>query len=194
MRSLCVYCGSSNFVDKAYLDVGRHVGNVLAEKGIILIYGGSKTGIMGAVADGVLEKKGKVIGVNVKLMDTSELTHHGLTEMIITDTIQERKSKMFTLSDGFIALPGGFGTFDELFETITWAQIGEHEKPIGILNTKNYYDPMLKMFMHAGEEGFIFKEHIEMLCVAEEIEPLLACLSNHRPNKSAVDRWMKQIK
>lgn len=194
MRSLCIYCGSSNFVDRAYLEVGRFVGNVLAEKGITLIYGGSKTGIMGAVADGVLEKNGKVVGVNVKLMYTPELTHHGLTDMIITETIQERKMKMFELSDAFIALPGGFGTFDEIFETITWAQIGEHEKPIGILNTKNYYDFLIKMLIHAKNEGFIFKEHIEMLCISEDIEQLLTCLNNHKPNKLAVDKWMKQIK
>lgn len=194
MRSLCVYCGSSNFVDKAYLDAGRYVGNVLAREGITLVYGGSKTGIMGAVADGVLEKNGKVIGVNVKSMDTAELTHHGLTEMIITNTIQQRKMKMFELADAFIALPGGFGTFDELFETVTWAQIGEHEKPIGLLNTKGYFDPLWKMFEHAQKEGFIFKEHIDMLCISAEIEDLLNCMRESKPDKTAVDRWMKQQK
>lgn len=194
MRSLCIYCGSSNFVDAVYIEAGRHVGNVLARRNITLIYGGSKTGIMGAVANGVLELGGKVIGVNVRSMDTKELTHNGLSEMIITESMQQRKLKMFELSDAFIALPGGFGTFDELFETITWAQIGEHEKPIGLLNVKSYYDPLWAMLNHAREEGFIFNEHIEMLCASDDIETLLNCLGNHRPNKVAVDRWMKQTK
>lgn len=194
MQSVCVYCGSSNFVDEVYIKAGRHVGNVLADKGIILIYGGSKTGIMGAVADGVLQRGGKVIGVNVRSMHTKELTHNGLSEMIITETMQRRKMKMFELSDAFVALPGGFGTFDELFETITWAQIGEHEKPIGLLNVKNYYDPMWAMLTRAREEGFIFKEHIDMLCNSDDIEKLLNCLSAHTPNRTAVDRWMKQTK
>lgn len=194
MRSLCIYCGSSNFVDQVYIEAGKNVGNVLARRGITLIYGGSKTGIMGAVADGVLERGGKVIGVNVRSMNTEELTHHGLSEMIITESMQQRKLKMFELADAFIALPGGFGTFDELFETITWAQIGEHEKPIGLLNVKHYYDPLWAMLTHAQEEGFIFKEHIDMLCSSDDIEKLLNCLGDHRPNKAAVDRWMKQTK
>ncbi len=168
------------------------MGQSLAENGIRLIFGGAKTGIMGAVADGALEAGGEVFGVIVESMNTSALVHMGLTCLEVTPTIHERKARMYALADGYIALPGGFGTFDELFETITWAQIGVHVKPIGLLNARNYFDPLWAMVLHAEKEGFVFPEHREMLCMAETPQELLTCMSAYQPSLDAVKRWMRQ--
>lgn len=192
MNSICVYCGSSDDIHPAYKQAGRQMGRVLAESGIRLIFGGGKTGIMGAVADGALEAGGEVIGVIVESMNTPALAHFGLTRLEVTPTIHERKARMYALADGYIALPGGFGTFDELFETITWGQIGIHEKPIGLLNARGYFQPLLAAIDHAEREGFIFPEHRRMICMAEEPQELLRCMKNHRHPAQAVRRWMRQ--
>lgn len=192
MKSICVYCGSADTIHPDYRLAGRQMGRVLAENGIHLIYGGGKTGIMGAVADGALEAGGEVTGVIVASMNTPALAHFGLTRLEVTPTIHERKARMYALAEGYLALPGGFGTFDELFETLTWAQIGEHEKPIGLLNVRNYFAPLLAMVRHAKDEGFVFPEHLEMLCVAENPAELLASMRQHQPPKDAVKRWMRQ--
>jgi uncharacterized protein (TIGR00730 family) len=192
MKSICVYCGSADATRTEYKLAGRSMGRCLAENKIRLIYGGGKTGVMGAVADGCLEAGGDVFGVMVESMNTPELAHLGLTRLEVTPTIHERKARMVDLADGFIALPGGYGTFDELFETITWAQIGLHEKPIGLLNTLNYFEPLMTMVLHAENEGFIFEEHRKMLCMAATPQELLACMGNHQPPLDAVKRWMRQ--
>lgn len=192
MKSICVYCGSADAVHPDFKLAGRQMGQALAENGIQLIYGGGKTGIMGAVADGALEAGGLVTGVIVESMNTPALAHKGLTRLEVTPTIHERKARMYTLAEGYIALPGGFGTFDELFETLTWAQIGEHEKPIGLLNVRNYFEPLMAMVLHAEKEGFIFSEHIKMLCLAETPAALLACMDQHQHPIEAVKRWMRQ--
>jgi uncharacterized protein (TIGR00730 family) len=194
MKSICVYCGSADKIHPDFKLAGRQMGQTLAENGIQLIYGGGKTGIMGAVADGVLEAGGKVTGVIVESMNTPALAHMGLTRLEVTPTIHERKARMYFLAEGYIALPGGFGTFDELFETLTWAQIGEHEKPIGLLNVRNYFEPLMAMVLHAEKEGFIFPEHIKMLCLAETPQALLACMDKHQHPTDAVKRWMRQDK
>jgi uncharacterized protein (TIGR00730 family) len=168
------------------------MGRVLAENNIRLIYGGGKTGIMGAVADGALEAGGEVVGVIVESMNTPALAHMGLTRLEVTPTIHERKARMYDLAEGYIALPGGYGTFDELFETLTWAQIGVHSKPIGLLNVRSYFDLLWAMVLHAEEEGFVFTEHRKMVCMAGSPDELLACLSNHQAPTEAVRRWMRQ--
>ncbi len=194
MKSICVYCGSADNVHPGYLEAGREMGHTLASSGIRLIYGGGRTGIMGAVADGTLEAGGEVFGVIVESMNTPALAHFGLTRLEVMPTIHERKARMYDLADGYVALPGGFGTFDELFETLTWAQIGVHEKPIGLLNTRNYFDPLWAMVLHAENEGFIFTEHRQMLCLAQTPQELLSCMHTVQPARQVVQRWMRQDK
>lgn len=192
MKSICVYCGSSDQIHPDFKVAGRNMGRTLAENGIELVFGGGKTGIMGAVADGVLEAGGQVVGVIVESMNTPALAHMGLTRLEVTPTIHERKARMYALADGYIALPGGYGTFDELFETLTWAQIGEHSKPVGLLNVRQYFDPLWTMILHAEKEGFVFSEHRKMLCVSETPDELLNCMKAYQPPLDAVKRWMRQ--
>lgn len=168
------------------------MGKTLAEKGIRLIFGGGKTGVMGAVADGALNAGGEVFGVIVESMNTPALAHMGLTRLEVTPTIHERKARMYALADGYIALPGGYGTFDELFETLTWAQIGVHEKPVGLLNIRNYFNPLWSMLLHAEKEGFIFAEHLQMLYLEESPQKLLDDMQKHQHPVDAVKRWMRQ--
>src|SRR3970040_1134799 len=163
MKSICVFCGSSESVHADYLSAARFVGRTLAERGIRLIYGGGKTGLMGAVADGALEWGGEVIGVIIPSMNTQALARLGLTRMDVVLDMHARKARMHELADGYIAMPGGFGTFDELFETVTWAQTGAHEKPVGLFKIKNYYVPLLAAIDHAVAEGFVFQEHRDAL-------------------------------
>lgn len=192
MKSICVFCGSSDSVHADYLAGARTMGRVLARRGMRLVFGGGKTGLMGAVADGALEAGGEAVGVIIPSMHTNPLAHAGLTRMDVTEDMHARKARMNALSDGFIALPGGFGTFDELFETITWAQTGAHQKPIGLLNLRNYYAPLLAMVDHAVDEGFIFREHRDALCYESDPEKLLDALANHRHPQEAVKRWMRE--
>ena len=192
MKSICVYCGSAKAAHADFHLAGRQMGRILAENGIRLIYGGGKTGVMGAVADGALEAGGEVYGVIVESMNTPALAHTGLTRLEVTATIHERKARMYELAEGYIALPGGFGTFDELFETITWGQIGLHQKPIGLLNTRGYYDLLIQMLDRAVQEGFIFHEHRGMLAIAAEPGELLAQMRRHEHPLEAVERWMRQ--
>jgi uncharacterized protein (TIGR00730 family) len=192
MKAICVYCGSAKAAHPDFHLAGRQMGRILAENGIRLIYGGGKTGVMGAVADGTLEAGGEVIGVIVESMNTPALAHTGLTRLEVTPTIHERKARMYELAEGYIALPGGFGTLDELFETITWGQIGLHSKPIGLLNTRGYYDLLIQMIDRAVQEGFIFREHRAMLSIAVEPTALLAQMRQHEHPVEAVERWMRQ--
>ena len=192
MKSICVFCGSSDSVHTDYLRGAYQMGRVLAKRGLRLIYGGGKTGLMGAVADGALEAQGEVIGVIIPSMNTPALAHKGITRMDVSADMHARKRRMYELADGYIALPGGFGTFDELFETLTWAQIGAHEKPIGLLNTRNYYAPLLAALDHAVDEGFIFREHRAALCCEVEPEALLDAMAKHQHPYEAVKRWMRE--
>jgi len=192
MRSICVFCGSSDAVHPDYLTAARTTGRILAERGIQLIYGGGKTGLMGAVANGVLEAGGSAIGVIIPSMNTRSLAHDGLTRMDVTPDIHARKARMHELADGYIALPGGFGTFDELFETVTWAQTGAHEKPVGLLNVRNYYAPLLAAIDHAVQEGFIFKEHRDTLFCDSDPNKLLDAMAEYEHPHQAVKRWMRE--
>ena len=192
MKSICVYCGSSDAVSPDYLAAARQMGQVLAGRGLRLIYGGGKTGLMGAVAEGALEGGGEVVGVIIPSMNTPALAKNDLTHMDVTPDMRARKARMHALSDGFIALPGGFGTFDELFETLTWAQVGEHEKPVGLLNVKDYYIPLLTALQHAVQEGFVFQDHLDTLACESDPETLLDAMGNHQHPHEAVRRWMRE--
>ena len=192
MRSVCVFCGSSDAVAPHYLSAARQMGEVVARRGLRLVFGGGRTGLMGAVADGALTAGGEVIGVMIPSMNTPELAHAGLTRMDMVPEMHARKARMHELSDGYIALPGGFGTFDELFEAITWAQIGAHEKAIGLLNTNQYYLPLLAAIDHAVAEGFILREHRAALHCEGDPAALLDALEHHRHPSEAVRRWLRQ--
>lgn len=194
MDSICVFCGSADSLHADYLAGARTMGGVLAQRGIRVIYGGGKTGLMGALADGALEAGGEVIGVIIPSMHNDTLAHRGLTRMDVTPTMHARKARMHELSDAFIAMPGGYGTFDELFETITWAQTGAHQKPIGLLNLRNYYAPLLAAIDHAVNEGFVFREHRESLRCESDPEKLLDALTNYEHDPEAVKRWMRETK
>jgi len=192
MKSICVFCGSSDTVHADYIAGARFMGRTLAERGIRLIYGGGKTGLMGAVADAVLEAGGEVIGVIIPSMNTKALARIGLTRMDVALDMHARKARMHELADGYIAMPGGFGTFDELFETVTWAQTGAHEKPVGLLNVKNYYAPLLAAIDHAAAEGFIFKEHRDVLFCEADPNVLIDKMAQYEHPREAVKRWLRE--
>jgi uncharacterized protein (TIGR00730 family) len=192
MKSICVYCGSANHAARNYFLAAQRMGETLAQHGLTLIYGGGKTGLMGALADSVLENGGQVIGVIVENMNTPELAHTHLTHMEVTATIHLRKARMYALADGYIALPGGYGTLDELFETLTWAQIGEHQKPVGLLNVDGYYDSLLEMLDRAVKDKFLFPEHRKSLLCEIDPEKLLDVMAAHIYPHEAAQRWMRQ--
>lgn len=192
MKSICVFCGSSDTVHTDYVNAAHQMGRTLAERGIRLIYGGGKTGLMGAIADGVLDAGGQVTGIIIPTMNTVALAHIGLTQMDVVEGMHARKARMHELSDGYIALPGGLGTFDELFETITWGQTGAHEKPVGLFNVKNYYAPLLAAIDHAVQEGFIFKEHRDALFCESDLNLLLDKMERYEHPHAAVKRWMRE--
>lgn len=165
------------------------MGRALAQRSIELVYGAGKTGLMGAVADGALKAGGSVVGVIPSMFETPALAHTGLTRLEVVDTMHQRKARMSQLAEAFIALPGGFGTFDELFETLTWAQIGLHQKPVGLLNTNSYYDPLLAMVEHARKEGFIYNEHAMLLVASADPDELLTQMEAYQP-PSGLERWV----
>ena len=189
MKRICVYCGCSDKIPQIYLDAAYEMGKTIAQNNITIVYGAGSTGMMGAVADGALEAGGKVWGVIPKLFDTPQLSHKGLTHYEVTDTMHTRKARMADLADGFIALPGGFGTFEELLEIITWAQIGLHRKPIGLLNTNGYYDLFLGLAAHAEQEGFIYSEHQQLFTHAAKPAALLEQMNDHTLPEG-LERWV----
>jgi uncharacterized protein (TIGR00730 family) len=182
MKSICVFCGSSDLIHADYISAAHGMGRTLAERGIRLIYGGGKTGLMGAVADGVLEAGGIAVGVIIPSMNTVALAHIGLTQMDVAEGMHARKARM----------PGGLGTFDELFETITWAQTGAHEKPVGLFNVRNYYVPLLAAIDHAVQEGFVFQEHRDALFCEADPNTLLDKMAQYEHPRAAVKRWMRE--
>lgn len=170
MKSLCVFCGSAPGKNPTYVETARKLGEMLADMGITLVYGGATIGVMGAVADGVMNKGGKVIGVIPQSLVDYEIAHPGLTELHIVDGMHERKKLMYDLSDGFLSLPGGMGTLDEMFEILTWAQLKYHDKPCFILNQNGFYDSLLSYLKHAHNEGFIKEQHMSLLKEIKDIE------------------------
>lgn len=179
LQSIVVFCGSSSGLNEIYIQQAAMLGEVLARQNTRLVYGGAKVGLMGAVADGVLKNGGKVIGVIPSFLRTKEVAHEGLTELIEVETLHERKLKMHDLSEGIITLPGGWGTMEELFEMMTWAQLGLHPKPIGILNTAGFYDPLLVLINKMVSEGFLKAIYKEMVLVHEDIHELLKLMNGY---------------
>jgi uncharacterized protein (TIGR00730 family) len=184
MKAIAVYCGSATPSDPVYIDTARRVGKVLADRKITLVYGGGRLGLMGAVADGALAAGGHVIGVIPEALQSAEVTHLGCSEVHVVSGMHERKRMFTDLSDGFINLPGGVGTMDELWEAVSWAQLGYHSKPVGILNIAGYYDQMLAFNRHMAEVGFVREQHREILIVADEIDILLSRMSAYVPHKT----------
>jgi len=191
MKKVCVYCGSSDKIPQVFLDAARSLGATLASRGMTLVYGAGSTGLMGAVADGALQAGGEVWGVIPRMFDTPQLSHKGLTRFEVVDNMHLRKARLVEISDGFIALPGGFGTFEELFEVLTWAQIGLHRKPIGLLNTCSYYNPLLAMVDQADSLGFIYSEHRQLFTCMEEPASLLDTMLNHHL-PDGLERWVER--
>ncbi|NPA06293.1 MAG: TIGR00730 family Rossman fold protein [Chloroflexi bacterium] len=176
IRSVCVYSGSSDHVPATYFDAARWMGRAIASRGWRLVYGGGSTGLMGAVADAALEAGGEVIGVIPEHFYTPQLAHTGLTRLEVVPDMHTRKARMAELADAFVALPGGLGTLEELFEALTWAQIGLHHKPVGLLNWRGFYDALLAFLDRATQDGFLYQRHRDLLLVAETPESLLDAL------------------
>ncbi len=187
---ICVFCGSRPGIRPEYLDAARRLGTLLAERRIGLVYGGASVGVMGAVADAALRGGGEVIGVIPKALERRELAHDNLTELRVVESMHERKALMAELSDAVIALPGGFGTFEELFETITWSQLGIHRKAVGVLNVRGFYDGLLALVQHAVDEGFVPPEHLGLILKAEEPEELVDLLIGYEPPPPIV-KWIR---
>ncbi|MET0396514.1 MAG: TIGR00730 family Rossman fold protein [Longimicrobiaceae bacterium] len=190
MKRVCVFCGSSPGVRPAYAAAARAMGTRLAERGIGVVYGGGKVGLMGVVADAAMAAGGEVIGVIPEGLVAREVGHAGVTELRVVRTMHERKALMAELSDAFVALPGGFGTWEEYFEVLTWAQLGIHPKPCGLLNVEGYYGPLLAMMDHAVAEGFVRAEHRASVLEAAEPARMLERLAAFRA--PAVPRWLSR--
>lgn len=177
MKRVCIFCASNLGNQPIYAQTAFEVGQTLGENNLDLIYGGASVGLMGKLADGALSKNGNVIGIIPKFLKTKEIEHTGITELITVNTMHERKAKMHEMSDAFIALPGGFGTMEELFEILTWAQLNLHQKPIGILNTNGYYNSLLKLIETMIQEGIVKENYKNLLLVSEDIHDLLSQLN-----------------
>jgi len=174
-----VFCGSSSGTDEIYKSQATLLGQTLAKQNIELVYGGANVGLMGSVADGVLSNGGKVIGVLPNFLKSKEIAHQHLTELILVETMHERKTKMNELCDGVIALPGGFGTLEEFFEMLTWAQLGLHKKPIAILNIDGFYDSLTILVQTMVDKGFLKEVNQQMLLVSDNIDELLEKMENY---------------
>ncbi len=181
MKSITVFCGSSFGTDKIYEEQAFLLGQTLAKQNIQLVYGGSETGLMGTVANGALSENGKVTGVLPQFLQTKEIAHKNLTELIIVETMHERKTKMNDLCDGVIVLPGGYGTLEEFFEIITWAQLGLHKKPIGILNIDGFYDDLIQLIQTMVDKGFLKQINKDMVLINKNIDDLLNQMRNYEP-------------
>jgi uncharacterized protein (TIGR00730 family) len=188
MKTICVYCGSNPGLLPDYRESARRLGFEMAARGLGLVYGGASVGVMGAVADSVLAQGGKVTGVIPQSLATREVSHAGLDELIVVGSMHERKAKMAELSDGFIALPGGWGTIEEIFEMLTWAQLGFHEKPCGLLNVASYYDPLFTFLESAIEQQFVKEEYRPMMMMDDSPGGLLDRFSAYRAPK--VKKWI----
>ena len=186
--SVCVFCGSSKGVRAEYADSARRLGRALAERGLELVYGAGDIGLMGVLADAALEAGGRVVGVIPRALVARELAHRGLTELHVVETMHQRKALMADRSDAFVALPGGYGTLDELFEILTWAQLGIHTRPVGLVNVGGYFSPLLAWLDLGVREGFLRPQHRDLLHVGDDpvevLEKVLAC-----PRAVSVEKW-----
>lgn len=188
LRNVCVFCGSSEGLRPSYRRAAEHFGALLARRGIGLVFGGGRVGLMGAIADAVLAARGTAIGVIPRTLMEREVGHNGLTKLHVVETMHERKALMASLSDAFVALPGGFGTFEEFCEVLTWGQLGLHGKPCGLLNVDGYYDALLALFDHAVEEKFVQPLNRSMVLADTDPARLLDRLENY--DAPLVPRWI----
>ena len=197
MKSICVFCGSNAGNQPIYRSEAEKLGRLLAARGIELVYGGGNIGLMGAVADACLEAGGTVIGVIPQALMGKEVAgrpvdHRTLTRLVVVDSMHTRKARLAELAEGFIALPGGFGTFEEFCEILTWGQLGFHAKPMGLLNVNGFYDPLLAMFDRAVADGFLRLQNRAMALADSDIEGLLAAMAAYRAEP--VSKWLKEEK
>lgn len=190
MQSVCVYCGSSPGRRTIYAEQAEQLGRTLAQRDIRLVYGGARVGIMGVIADAVLTHGGEVVGVIPQPLVDLEVAHEGLSELIITRSMHERKAIMAEHADAFIALPGGIGTLEELFEAWTWTQLGFHRKPCGLLNIDGYYDHLIRFLDHIADQAFVKTVHRDILCVDSQAEGLLEQLASFQPLKEK--KWIER--
>lgn len=190
MKRLCVYCGSNHGNSAAFTQAARELGEALADRNLELVYGGSHVGLMGVVADAVLARGGQVTGVLPRFMADKELAHTRLTKLHLVDTMHERKRLMLELAEGFVALPGGFGTFEEIFEAITWGQLHLHAFPCALLNIAGYYDALVEFLRGSSAHGFVRQEQYDSLIVAKSVDDLFQQFTRFRPVKS--EKWIPQ--
>ena len=188
LNSLCVYCGSSPGLRASYIEAAEAFGRLVATKGITLVYGGGNVGLMGALADSALQAGGKVIGVIPERLVAKEVAHNGLTELLRVGSMHERKMKMAELADAFVALPGGAGTIEEIFEVFTWTQLGFHSKPCAFLDVEQYYARLFQFLDHMAEQRFIKKEHLASLIRGDDPKDLLIKMRDYTP--TVVDKWI----
>jgi uncharacterized protein (TIGR00730 family) len=184
LKAIAVYCGSATPADTVYIEAARIVGTTLAQRGITVVYGGGRLGLMGAVADAALAAGGKVIGIIPEALIGAEVAHRGCTELHVVKNMHERKQAFTDLSDGFINLPGGVGTMDEMWEAVSWSQLGYHNKPVGILNIAGYYDHLIAFNAHMVEVGFVREAHKGILLVANALGELLDKMTDYVPHKT----------
>jgi uncharacterized protein (TIGR00730 family) len=188
LKSICVFCGSSEGNDTTIIEAAKQLGETFANNGVTLIYGAAKIGVMGIIAKSTLDSNGKVIGIIPEFLKNKEVAHLGLSELYTTQNMHDRKLKMQELSDGFIALPGGMGTLEELFEILTWLQLGLHSKPIGLLNLNHFYDDLLTLLENMVRKGFLSMDNFELLLVDNKIDSLLEKMKNFKdPQKP---KWL----
>jgi uncharacterized protein (TIGR00730 family) len=192
MKRVTVFCGSSSGNEKIFIETAFLVGQALAAKSIGVVYGGARIGLMGAVADGALSRSGEVIGVLPRFLRTKEIEHAGLSKLYLVESMHERKAKMNELCDGIIALPGGFGTLEELFEMLTWAQLGLHAKPIGLLNVSGFYDGLAEVLENMVNKGFLKESNRRMLIAENNIDTLLEKMTTYEPPQ--VPKWITASK
>jgi|SRR5690606_36935204 len=190
IENLCVFCGSSRGASPHHAAAARELGALMVERGYGLVYGGGRIGLMGEIASAVLEADGEAVGVIPEALLKREVGHGALTRLEVVDSMHERKARMAELADGFIALPGGFGTFEEWFEIITWAQLGIHDKPCVLLNVEGYYDPLLELVARAVEEKFIRAEHRGLFAVADTPAKALDCVAAFEPARG--EQWLSR--
>lgn len=187
LKSICVYCGSNAGSMPVFAEVAAGVGAALAKAGVRVVFGGGRVGLMGIVADAAIAAGGEVIGVIPAALDRREVAHRGVSELHIVETMHERKALMAELSDAFITLPGGLGTLEELFETLTWSQLGIHQKPVGVINVAGFFDPLLTMLDHLVTSDFLDQEHRALLLEATSMADMLSQMERWTPPE--VDRW-----
>jgi uncharacterized protein (TIGR00730 family) len=191
VNRVCVFCGASSGRRVAYGEAARAFGAALASRGLGLVFGGGRVGLMGSVAEGVLAGGGTAIGVIPRDLVERELAHAGLTELVVVETLHERKARMADLADAFVALPGGFGTLDELMEQLTWSQLGLHAKPVGLLDVDGYWRPLIALARHATEEGFVRESDLASIAVAEEPAALLDRLDRLTREERPRPKWSR---